>query len=59
MSKQLSISARFSILATAAVALYAAAGGPAAARERLTGASNHAEAPALSPAIPAFSLFSN
>lgn len=60
MSRQFAISSAFSLFATAAVALFAAADGPQAAHETLTGASTFAEAPArisqLSklPALPFF-----
>ncbi|MBO9499811.1 MAG: hypothetical protein J7496_15920 [Novosphingobium sp.] len=49
MSRQLAISAGFSVVATLAVALFAATGGAAAAHHRLTGAPAYAEAPALLP----------
>lgn len=56
MSRQLRISSAFSIAAMAALALFAATGGPEAAREKLTGAPAYAEAPALMPQLAAPSL---
>ena len=49
MSRQLAISAAFSVLATLAVAVFAASGGAAAGHHRLTGAPAYAEAPAFLP----------
>ncbi|WEK47913.1 MAG: hypothetical protein P0Y56_06350 [Candidatus Andeanibacterium colombiense] len=62
MSRQLAISAAFSVFATAALALFAANGGPEAAHEKLTGASTFVEAPAeltQMPKLPALRFLSN
>jgi hypothetical protein len=59
MSRQLAISAAFSVFATAAVALFAAHGGPRVVHERLTGAPTYAEAPALSLQLPKLPLIAS
>ncbi len=59
MSKQLAISSAFSVFATAALALFAAAGGPPADHESMTGAPISIEAPALPAAMPALPILSD
>jgi hypothetical protein len=62
MSRQFAISSAFSVFATAAVALFAAAGGSQAAHETVTGAPTFVEAPAQIsqlPKLPALRLFAD
>jgi hypothetical protein len=55
MSKRLAISSAFSVFATAALALFAAAGGPEAARQNIAGAPIEIKAPTELSQLPKLS----